>query len=56
MGYWGMFKEGDIGHYTAYYGKASDCFLVRLDNGDKYVLGCKNPDEMIAYIKRMISE
>ncbi len=56
LGYWGMFKEGDIGHYTAYYGKASDCFLVRLDNGDKYVLGCKNPDEMIAYIKRMISE
>lgn len=51
LGYWGMFKEGDIGHYTAYYGKASDCFLIRLDNGDKYILGCKNPDGMVAYIK-----
>ena len=55
LGYWGMFKEGDIGHYTAYYGKASDCFLIRLDNGDKYILGCKNPDEMVAYIKGTVN-
>lgn len=51
MGYWGMFREGDLGRYMAYYGKSSDCFLVRLDNGDKYVLGCKNPDAMVAYIQ-----
>lgn len=41
MGYWGIFREGDVGRYMAYYGKGSDCFLIRLDNGDKYVLGCK---------------
>lgn len=55
MGYWGLFKEGDIGRYYAFYGKASDCFLVRMKNGDKYVLGCDQPDKMVEYIKSQIS-
>lgn len=50
MGYWGIFKEGDVGRYMAYYGKSSDCFLVRLDNGDKYVLGCQDPTAIVEYI------
>ncbi len=54
MGYWGIFRESDIGRYTAYYGKASDCFIVRLKNGNKYVLGCKNPSAMVNYIKSQI--
>lgn len=54
MGYWGTFREGDIGKYYAFYGKASDCFLVRLKNGNKYVLGCNQPDKMVAYIKAQI--
>lgn len=51
MGYWGIFKEGDIGRYYAFFGKASDCFLIRMKNGDKYVCGCENPDKMAEYIK-----
>ena len=51
MGYWGIFKEGDIGRYCAFYGKASDCFLIRLKNGDKYMLSCENPAEMVRYIR-----
>ncbi|MDE6498492.1 MAG: PH domain-containing protein [Muribaculaceae bacterium] len=51
MGYWGLFSENDIGRYFAYYGKASDCFLVVLKNGKKYVLGCEDPEEMVAYIE-----
>lgn len=54
MGYWGTFREGDIGNYYAFYGKASDCFLVRMKNGKKYVLGCNQPDKMIDYIKSQI--
>ncbi|MDE7160506.1 MAG: PH domain-containing protein [Muribaculaceae bacterium] len=50
LGYWGLFREGDIGRYYGYYGRASDCFLLRMKNGDKYVLGCKNPEAMIKYI------
>lgn len=53
LGYWGIFKESDIGRYIAYYGKSSDCFLITLDNGVKYVLGCKNPDDMADFIRVM---
>lgn len=56
MGYWGIFREGDIGRYYGFYGKASDCFLVRMKNGDKYVLGCNNPAEIVNYIKSQIKE
>ncbi len=56
MGFWGIFKEGDIGRYYAFYGKASDCFLVRMKNGDKYMLGCENPDEMVEYIKERMGQ
>lgn len=40
FGYWGWFREPSIGRYFAYYGKASDCFLVRLKDGRLYMLGC----------------
>lgn len=47
MGYWGIFHEGDIGKYTGFYGKSSDCFLIIMKNGDKYVLGCKDRSKII---------
>ncbi len=56
MGYWGIFREGDAGHYMAYYGKSSDCFILRLDNGDKYVLGCEDSDKAISYIKSLLQK
>ncbi|MBD5262101.1 MAG: hypothetical protein HDS38_08240 [Bacteroides sp.] len=40
FGYWGWFREPSIGRYFAYYGKASDCFLVRLKDGRLYMFGC----------------
>ncbi|MBD5177926.1 MAG: hypothetical protein HDT04_04800 [Bacteroidales bacterium] len=55
MGYWGIFREGDIGKYYGFYGKASDCFLVRLKDGSKYVLGCNEPDKMVQFIKSQIT-
>lgn len=54
MGYWGIFREGDIGRYYGFYGKSSNCFLVRMKNGDKYVLGCDEPVKMVDYIKSQI--
>lgn len=32
MSYWGFFRESDIGKYYGFYGRSSDCFLVRLKN------------------------
>ena len=53
-GYWGMFRDGYIGTYAGYYGKSSDCFLIRMKNGSKYVLGCENPEGMVEYIQSQI--
>ncbi len=43
-GYWGIFSEGDIGRFSAFYGRASDCLLVRLHSGEKFLIACPNPD------------
>jgi len=54
MGYWGWFREKDLGKYFAYYGKASDCFLITLRNGRKYMLGCKDAPEMVEAIQSQL--
>ncbi|MDE6048395.1 MAG: PH domain-containing protein [Paramuribaculum sp.] len=50
FGYWGWFSEPGIGKYFAYYGKSSDCFLITLKSGKKYVLGCENAPQMVDFI------
>lgn len=55
MGHYGWFSEPIIGKYFAYYGKASDCFLVTLNNGKKYMLGCTDAPEMVDAINILIS-
>ena len=52
FGYYGWFKEPSIGKYFAYYGKASDCFLVTLKDGKKYVLGCENREAIMKEIQK----
>ncbi len=54
FGYWGWFREPSIGKYFAYYGKASDCFLVQLKNDKLYMLGCVDPLSMMEYISQQI--
>lgn len=56
MGYWGTFRESGIGTYYGFYGKPSECFLVTMKNGKKYVLGCSQPEKMVEYIKSQIRE
>lgn len=51
FGYWGWFYEKDLGRYFGYFGKASDCFLITLKNGRKYMLGCNGAPQMVAAIK-----
>lgn len=54
FGYYGWFNEPSIGKYFAYYGKASDCFLITLKDGKKYVLGCDAKDEIVEFINKRI--
>lgn len=56
MGYWGLFRETGIGKYYGFYGNPSECFLVTLKNGKKYVLGCDQPEKMVEYIKTQINQ
>lgn len=56
LGYWGWFRERDMGKYFAYYGRSSDCFLVELKDGRKYMLGCKNAPSMVEYINSFIGQ
>ncbi|MDE6379280.1 MAG: PH domain-containing protein [Muribaculaceae bacterium] len=46
FGYWGWFREPSIGKYFAYYGLASQTFLIRLKSGRQYMLGCRDAKEM----------
>ncbi|MDE7414129.1 MAG: PH domain-containing protein [Muribaculaceae bacterium] len=54
MGHWGLYREGDVGNYIGFYGKSSDCFMIRLENGDKYVLGCEKPQLVVKKIRDKI--
>ena len=46
FGYFGWFREPSIGKYFAYYGMASQTFLIRLKSGRQYMLGCSDSKEM----------
>lgn len=54
LGYWGWFSERDLGKYFAYYGRSSDCFLLTLKNGRKYVIGCVDAPDVVETILRHI--
>lgn len=54
MGYWGKFREADLGTYFAYYGRASDCFLVTLNDGRRYMLGCADAPAMVSELLKEI--
>ncbi len=56
FGYWGLFTSASTGDYRAAYGRRSQCFMVTLRNGKRYILGCKDVDEMVASIKERCAE
>lgn len=51
LGYWGRFYEKDLGKYFAYHGKASDCFLITLHDGRRYMLGCRNAADVVEAVQ-----
>lgn len=56
FGYWGWFSEPTIGKYFAFYGMASQTFLIRLKSGRQYMLGCRDAKEMAEALKKAIKE
>ena len=55
MGYWGWYSEKSVGRYFAYYGMASQSFLVRLTDGRQYMLGCTDTPAMKEFIRRHLN-
>ncbi len=55
-GYWGWFSEATLGRYFAYYGDSSDCFLVKLADGRRYMLGCQDPSEIVEAVTRQLAQ
>lgn len=55
LGYWGWYKDAVVGKYFAYYGKTTECFLVTMKSGRKYMLGCEKTEEVVEYIRQRIS-
>lgn len=55
FGYWGWFREPSIGKYFAYYGMASQTFLIRLKSGRQYMLGCRDSKEMAKALADQLS-
>ncbi len=47
FGHTGLFKNKDIGKYTAYVGRYADTFLVVTSFGKKYVLSCENKEKIV---------
>ena len=47
FGYYGIFSEPTIGRYRAFYGKASDCFLLTLTDGTRYLISCADAPTLV---------
>lgn len=54
MGNWGLYRQGDLGRYMAYYGHASECFMLRMKDGRNILLGCRNPEAVLALINERL--
>ena len=54
FGYWGWFDNKVIGRYFAYYGRGSECFIIRLRSGQIYMLGCEDRAAVLQSIQSRI--
>lgn len=54
FGYWGWFDNKVIGRYFAYYGRGSECFIIRLRSGQIYMLGCEDHATVLQHIQSRI--
>lgn len=55
LGYWGFFYDGGVQKYVAYYGKASECVLLTMNNGRKFLIGAHDRDAFADYINKKIA-
>lgn len=50
-GYIGKFYNSKVGFYTAYVGDYSQAFLIKTNNGEKYVMSCQHAGRIVGEVK-----
>lgn len=56
FGYYGWFRNREIGKYFAYVGKWKDTFMIELKSGRKYIISCNQPEVIVKGILDNISK
>lgn len=56
MGYWGHYRNQELGKFFVYATRMDQLILVTLKSGKKYVISCKNADEMCEQINLRLSK
>lgn len=54
LGYTGVFRNKELGKYTAYVGNYSQAFYIRTKNGKMYVTSCEHREEVIRRIRQKL--
>lgn len=54
-GYIGIFRNSKLGNYRSYVGNYSQSFYVVLNNNRKYVLSCRDREEVIASVQQKMN-
>lgn len=56
FGHWGHYHDDKIGDYFAYYGKPDNTVLIKLKNGQQYVVGAEDAKQLSDYINSKLSK
>ncbi len=54
LGYTGLFRNKELGKYTAYVGNYSQAFYIRTKNRKMYVTSCEHREEVIRRIRQKL--
>lgn len=54
FGYTGLFRNKELGKYTAFVGNYSQAFYIRTKSGKTYVISCEQREEVIERIRQKL--
>lgn len=54
FGWWGLFRNQELGRFVVYASELDHVFLVELNDGSRYVISCPDPETMCAMIRDAI--
>ena len=55
FGWWGWFRNQELGKFMVYAANLDNVFLIETCNGKKYVISCNDPEAMCSEIKNVMN-